>query len=125
MGRILALDYGHVRIGLALSDEDQKFAFEHEIWKRPDFFERLPELIKEKDIAKIILGYPLNMASEPTAKTAEVLRFKKELEEKAKLPVELVDERLSSKMAAKLAGTDKNIDALAAQILLENYLAKK
>jgi len=125
MSRILAIDFGEKRIGLALSDEEQKFAFEFEIWTPEQIMMQLPSLIKEKDISKIILGHPLNMSGQATLKTAEVLDFQKKILELSGLEVELVDERLSSKMAENISGSSKNIDSLAAQIFLENYLNKK
>ncbi len=125
MGRILAIDYGEKRIGLALSDEDQKFSFEYEIWNPQQFEEQISNLVSEKEIVKIIVGLPLNMSGASTQKTEEVMAFKKDLETKVTVPVELIDERLSSKMASTIAGSDKNIDSLAAQIFLENYLNKQ
>lgn len=125
MGRILGVDYGEKRIGLAITDEEQKFSFEHDIWDASEFFEKIEPLIIEYDIEKIVLGYPLNMSGEKTKKTAEVLEFKARLEKQIKIPVELLDERLSSKMAAKIAGSDSGIDSLAAQIFLEIYINKK
>ncbi|TSC65019.1 MAG: Holliday junction resolvase-like protein [Candidatus Doudnabacteria bacterium Gr01-1014_77] len=125
MSRILAIDYGEKRMGLALSDEEQKFAFEFEIWSPEQIFEDLPNLIKEKDVSKIVLGNPLNMSGEATKKTEEVMEFKKKLEALCGLEIELADERLSSKMAENISGHHKNIDSLAAQIFLQNYLNKQ
>ncbi len=125
MSRILAIDYGEKRIGLALSDLEQKFAFEFEIWTPEEIFAKLPDLIKEKEVSKIVLGHPLNLSGQETQKTAEVLEFQKKIAEISGLEVELFDERLSSKMAQNISGSSKNIDSLAAQIFLENYLAKK
>lgn len=125
MGRILGIDYGHVRIGMAVSDEEQKFAFEFEIWSPDDFYKNISSLIETKEISKIVLGLPINMSGESTKKTEEVLEFKNKLEKLVKIPVEVIDERLSSKMAGSIAGTQKNIDALAAQLFLQNYLNKQ
>ncbi len=124
MPRILGIDYGEKRIGLALSDEDQKFSFEFEIWDPEKFSKQIAGLIQEKDIEKIVLGLPINMSGEHTQKTKEVLDFKARLEKLVSVPVELIDERLSSQMASSISGSQKNIDSLAAQIFLENYLNK-
>jgi putative Holliday junction resolvase len=125
MGRILGIDYGEVRIGLAISDEEQKFSFEYEIWSPAVFNEKILFLIAEKEIKKVVLGLPINMSGENTKKTQEVIEFKNKLEKILDVPVETIDERLTSKMAGTIAGTNKNIDALAAQILLQNYLNKQ
>jgi putative Holliday junction resolvase len=71
-----------------------------------------------------VLGWPLNMSGEETEKTREISNFKFQISKKTQLPVEVIDERLTSKMAETIAGTNKNIDSLAAQILLQNYLDK-
>ncbi len=126
MKRILAVDYGEKRIGMAASDPERKFSFELGIWPNDkQFFSKLRELIVEKDADTIVLGYPLNLGGKQTKKTQEVLRFKAELQaEFPKVKIELADERLSSQMAEGIAGTNKNIDGLAAQIFLEAYLKK-
>jgi putative Holliday junction resolvase len=124
MGRLLGIDYGEVRIGLAISDEEQKFSFEFEIWDPGKFEKEIQNLVIKKEITKIILGLPLNMSGESTKKTEEVMEFKKKLEAMVSVPVLLIDERLSSKMASTIAGSEKNIDSLAAQIFLQNYLNK-
>lgn len=124
MGRILAIDYGEKRIGLAISDEEQKFSFELDIWSPREFSENIKALLAERNIERIVLGHPLGMSGQKTAKTAEVEKFKEDLEKTAQIPVELFDERLTSKMAGKISGDQKNIDSLAAQIILENYLSR-
>ncbi|MBU6447599.1 Holliday junction resolvase RuvX, partial [Patescibacteria group bacterium] len=91
MGRILAIDYGEKRIGLAISDEEQKFSFELDIWSPREFSENIRALLAERNIEKIVLGHPLGMSGQKTAKTAEVERFKEELEKMAQVPVELFD----------------------------------
>ncbi len=125
MGRILGIDFGEKRIGLAISDEEQKFAFEYEIWSPEKLQSEIQTLVRDKEIVKIVLGLPLNMSGDDTQKTEEVRTFKEKLESLVTIPVELIDERLTSQMASTIAGTNKNIDALAAQIFLQNYLNKK
>src|SRR5690349_4686522 len=104
MGRILGVDYGEKRIGLALSDEGYQFAFEFAIWPAADFLKKISGLISEKQIEKIVLGYPLNLKGQHTQKTKEVLEFKEKLQKilPADCTVELLDERFSSQMAGKI-----------------------
>ncbi len=125
MAKLLAIDYGEKRIGLATSDEDQQFSFEYDIWPADQFFNKILGLLQEMKIQKIILGYPLNLSGGHSIKTNEVIEFKEKLESVAGVPIELLDERFSSKYAAQMAGTNKNIDALAAQIFLQTYLDLK
>jgi putative Holliday junction resolvase len=123
--RILGIDYGEKRIGLAISDESQTLARELDILSPKEFWQSLNLLILNHSIGLIVLGWPLNMSGEKTKKTEEVESFKLKVENKTGLPVEIIDERLSSQMAQHLPGGNKNIDSLAAQILLQNYLDKQ
>ena len=125
MSKILGIDYGEKRIGLAISDESQTFARELLILSPKEFWLKLPEIIKENEVIKLVLGWPLNMSGEMTQKTKEVESFKFELENKTKLTVEIIDERLTSAFAQNITGSKKDLDSLAAQILLQNYLDKK
>lgn len=128
--RILGIDYGEKRIGIAASDEDEKVAFEVGIVPAENFFQQLPEIISEREIQKIVLGLPLNMSAEETDKTREVRVFADQLKEWLKsyapeILFDFADERLSSQMATSLSGSQKNIDGLAAQVFLQNYLQRQ
>ncbi len=122
--RILGIDYGEKRIGLAISDETGTLARELDIVSPKEFFARIKDVIAEHGVEKIVLGWPLNMSGQETEKTKEVASFKLKVESTAGLPVETIDERLSSVMAGHLPGGGKNVDSLAAQIFLQNYLDK-
>lgn len=124
--KILGIDFGTKRIGLAISDETQTLARELEILSPQEFWEKIEELLVEEDIEKIVLGMPINMSGEVTQKSKEVQEFADELQSRISTPVEMVDERLSSVMAENLSGqmsgSHEQIDSLAAQIFLQNYL---
>ncbi len=138
--KILGVDYGEKRIGLAISDETLTFARELIIVSPKEFWAQIKTIINEHQITQIVLGWPLNMSGEKTRKTEEVEKFRKKLLEKLSakggsasggkveretgLPVEIIDERLSSQMAESISGGKKDLDSLAAQILLQNYLDK-
>lgn len=122
--KILGIDYGEKRIGLAVSDETQTLARELDIWSPEKFWAQIAELIAKEAIVQVVVGLPLNMSGEKTQKSEQVQAFVDELSKLINQPVELTDERLSSVMAAQVAGTDENIDSLAAQIFLQNYLDK-
>jgi putative Holliday junction resolvase len=123
--KILGIDYGEKRIGLAISDESQTLARELDILHPKKFWEQLPKIINEYEIKTIVLGLPLGIAGNDTEKTKEVREFKNRLTEKLNLPVEFIDERFSSAMAKNLPGGKRDIDSLAAQIFLQNYLDKQ
>ena len=134
--KTLGIDYGEKRIGLAISDESQTFARELVILSPKEFWESLNLLILNNSISIIVLGWPLNMSGEETEKTLEVKDFKEKLEKLTeisagggsasggKVDIKITDERLSGQMAEHLPGGKKNVDSLAAQILLQNYLDK-
>ncbi len=122
--KILGIDYGEKRIGLAVSDETLTLARELAILSPKEFWDSIQSVINENEIEKIVLGWPLNMSGEETEKTREVSSFKLHVSDKTGLPIEIIDERLSSQMAEHLPGGKQNIDSLAAQILLQNYLDK-
>lgn len=122
--RVAGIDYGSKRIGLAISDESQTLAREYGIYSPKEFWQNIEQLIKQEGIERIVLGLPLNMSGENTDKTQEVQAFYDQLQQRLSIPVEFMDERLSSVMAGNLPGGSKNIDSLAAQIILQNYLDK-
>ena len=122
--RILGIDYGTKRIGLAVSDESQTLARELAILSPHDFWKKVNDLIGSESIERIVIGLPLNMTGEQTEKTREVESFSERLQQEVSVPTEFMDERLSSVMAENLPGGSKNVDSLAAQIILQNYLDK-
>ncbi len=122
--KILGIDYGEKRIGLAISDESQTLARELTILSPKEFWEQVNKLVSDQRISLIVLGWPLNMSGKETKKTEEVKSFKLKVESETGLPVEIMDERLSSQMAQNIIGENKNLDSLAAQIILQNYLDK-
>jgi putative Holliday junction resolvase len=122
--KILGIDYGEKRIGLAISDESLTLARELDILSPKEFWDQIHQLVQEHQISTIVIGWPLNMSGEETKKTLEVKDFKEKLEKLIEIKVEIMDERLSSQMAEKISGRKTDLDSLAAQILLQNYLDK-
>ena len=131
--RILAIDYGKKRMGLALSDPLLTFAYAFKTLPNdPKFFGELASIIEEKEVAKIILGLPLKESGESYGLTEEVKKFKQTLEKKYGLEVILKDERYSSSVAKdmiiesvtkKKKRKDKGaLDRSAAAVILQDYL---
>lgn len=123
--KVLGVDYGEKRIGLAVSDETQTFARELKILSPKEFWAEIHKIISENEVSKIVIGWPLNMSGEMTEKTREVESTKLKVESVTGLQVDTIDERLSSAMAQNISGSKNNLDSLAAQILLQNYLDKQ
>jgi putative Holliday junction resolvase len=131
--RILALDHGTKRIGVAVSDETKTIAQPLEyILAEPfaDFLERLKKILAEKEIDLIILGLPRNMDGSYGPAAQKVETFAAALKTVITIPIKLLDERLTSKMANRIliqgnVRRDKRkekVDKMAAAILLQSYL---
>lgn len=132
-GRILAIDYGEVRMGLAISDPLRIFAFPLtviDLKKNVDFIKTIQDIIKEKKVKRIIIGYPLKMDGSEGIQTEKVKGFVEELKRKINIDIEMVDERLTTTVAQRALtdigiGQKKQrgiIDKIAAAKLLETYL---
>jgi len=133
IGKIAGIDYGTVRIGIAISDADRILASPYETYirkspeKDTEYFRRL---VSEERITRFVLGLPLHLSGDLSEKAKEVLQFGQFLTKITDIPVDYMDERYTSVEAERLlrvAGlTDKKRkarrDKLAAQILLSAYL---
>ena len=120
--KILGIDYGTKRVGLAISDETQTLARELNILSPKEFWWGIKDLIETEAIERIVIGLPLNMSGGSTLSTEAAQKFSDELQERfPEIPLEFMDERLSSVMAESM-GRKKDVDSLAAQIILQNYL---
>jgi len=124
---ILAVDYGTRFIGLALADDKVMISTPYKILKNEgeSLFAELQKVIEQEKIGKIIIGRPLAFSGRETQQTGKTNLFIEKVREKTKLPVVVVDERLTSKMADKLlAGEKGGNHAVAASIILQDYLER-
>ena len=131
--RILGIDYGHKRLGLALSDEGETLASPLPVYQRRDTKEDhafLAQLVEEKEVGQIVVGLPRNMDGSLGEMAKEVLTFVETLKKKTHLPIDTFDERLSSAEAervliqANLSRKRRKTlrDSLAAVLILQGYL---
>jgi putative holliday junction resolvase len=131
--RILALDHGSKRIGVAVSDETKTIAQPLEyILAEPfaDFLARLKKILGGKEIDLILIGLPRNMDGSYGPASQKVETFAAALKTAITIPIKLWDERLTSKMANRIliqgnVRRDKRkekVDKMAAAILLQSYL---
>ncbi|MBN2858521.1 MAG: Holliday junction resolvase RuvX [Candidatus Delongbacteria bacterium] len=132
MGRYLAIDFGDVRIGIALTDPLKIISSAYKTLKNTGLENVLAELkgiIEKEEIELIILGHPLGLDGNKTRKTLQVEQFSEKLKELG-IPVILYDESFSTVRAhriihdmGKKTGNNKEmIDMLAAQVILEDYM---
>ena len=135
LGRVLAIDYGERRIGLAVSDPTRTIAspagfVTRRAGKRPPVAALVRQAVS-LDATALVLGLPLDDAGNETARSEEVRRVGAELERRTGLPVTLVDERYTTAaalraihtMGGSTRGRRGDVDALAATILLQHALA--
>jgi len=140
--RILGVDYGTKRIGLAISDENKRLAFPKEILLNDlNTFKALHEIIKEDDISEIVVGESVDFSGKLNVLSARIEVFILELKEEFKLPVHKQKEFLTSVEARKGVDGKKDsnrssahsklkqkksgrIDASAAALILQRYLDK-
>lgn len=132
--QILAIDYGHKHIGIAISDESNTIAIPCPVLSRtPQLHQHIIELCQQHQVGMVVVGMPLNQHGTYGHSAKQVLQFVETLKSKLELPITLVDERFSTSFANRLLismDTSRNrrkekIDSLAAACLLESYLLSK
>jgi putative Holliday junction resolvase len=124
-GRVLALDHGSARCGCAVSDPSGTLATPLGAIERPDEepgMEALLALTAEREVDRIVVGLPLTLAGEEGAQARAARAFADALRERVDVPVEMHDERLTTRMAER-SGGDGDPDSRAAAHLLESWLA--
>jgi putative pre-16S rRNA nuclease len=133
MKRIMGIDYGTARIGVALSDELQMLAHPAEtivVARTPDPAGRIAALAREKDVARIVVGLPRHMNGSVGTSAQEANNFAEEIRPLVSCEVRTWDERLSTVAAHRAlreAGKSSRqtrgyVDQVAAQMLLQGYL---
>lgn len=131
--RVLGLDYGSKTCGVAISDKSGLIAsplktIRYE--KMEDLINELEEIIVSNKVEKIVLGNPLNLDGSVSSRSEETFKFKELLENKFKLEIELIDERLTTVIVNNMLienntrrkDRKKVVDKLAASLILESYL---
>jgi putative holliday junction resolvase len=139
VARVLGIDFGERRVGLALSDPSATIAqplptIVRRAGKRPPIAAIL-EIIQKHDVERAVVGLPLNLAGDETGWTAQVRDFAKKLSERAGIPIDFLDERLTSvqaERAVRSSGLKRSereqkgrVDAAAAVLLLQAFLDRQ
>jgi putative Holliday junction resolvase len=133
MGRVLAIDYGKKRTGLAVTDPLKIIATALETVLTIDLLKYLADYMQKEEVEQIVLGLPVNLNSQDTDITADVRKFADILRSHFPvIPVHFYDERFTSKMALQSmidSGTKKkdrrekgNLDKISAVIILQSFL---
>jgi putative Holliday junction resolvase len=133
VGRILSLDYGQRRIGVAVSDPLGVTAQPFDTWEGLEFgqvVEKIGSLVHQIGIEKIIIGLPLTLKGEKGQSVKRVEHFAMELRRSISIPVTLWDERFTSIQAKRIlhqaeekpSRRKRKVDLIASVLLLQNYL---
>jgi putative holliday junction resolvase len=123
--RVLALDYGSARCGCAVSDPTGVLATPIEPVRAPGSrrgLAALRALVGELSADRVVVGLPLSLSGRDSAQTVETREFAARLQGELPVPVELYDERLTTRLAARTGGRASE-DSRAAAHLLESWLA--
>lgn len=132
MGRILAVDYGTVRIGLAISDPLKVIARPLRVLRadRSDPVEEIRKIVEEMDVERVIVGHPLPLSGGKSAMTRQAEAFYEKLKAALPVPVELFDETFTTALAERTLRAQgrkpsrerDRLDMIAAAHLLQLYL---
>jgi putative Holliday junction resolvase len=126
VARVVALDYGSARCGVAVSDPTGTLATPLEPVLRPATrrgLQRLVALVAELEAERVVVGLPVSLSGGDSAQTAETRAFAERLQAALTIPVELYDERFTTRLAER-AGGDAALDSRAAAVLLEEWLSQ-
>jgi putative Holliday junction resolvase len=124
--RVLALDHGAARCGVAVSDPTGTLARPVGVVARPDSrrgIERIAALVREHRAERVVVGLPLSLRGGDSKQTTAARAFAARLGERLDVPVELYDERFTTTLAQRAPGAAAE-DARAAAVLLEGWLAR-
>ena len=125
--RVLALDYGRARCGCAVSDPTGVLASPIEAVRAPMTrrgLARLRTLVRELEVGTVVVGLPVSLSGRDSAQTTETREFAERLAGELPVPVELYDERFTTRLAERVGGKAEE-DSRAAAHLLEGWLASQ
>ena len=129
-GRALGLDFGHKRVGVAISDELWIAAHALTVLPRGEAPARVADLVQEYGVTQIVIGLPTTLSGQEGRSAIAARQFGDEIEEATGLAITWVDERFTSKDAERVmleAGTRRrvrrtNLDRVAAAVILQSFL---
>lgn len=125
--KYLGIDYGMKRTGVAVTNTEGTMAVLKETIEADGqmaVIDRIKEIVEEDAIESVVVGVPRNMQNEDTEMTEHVERFIEKLRNHVTIPVQSIDERLTTEMAKTLLRgvSNEKRDSVAAQILLQNFI---
>lgn len=133
--KIMSIDYGDVRTGIAFCDKNETLAYPYTVIKesyQPKLIQRIIDVVSDEKPEKIIIGLPKNMNGTYGYRCDECKSLGNELTKSIDLPIEYQDERLTTVMAHNVLSANNvkgkkrkdNVDAVSAVMILQSYLDK-
>ena len=124
--RKMGIDYGHKKVGIALSDEGGLMAFPHDVWPNDsELLKKIGSLVEEKDVAEIVIGHSLSKTGEANKIHTQAEALITDLTLHLGLPVHLEPEQYTTQQAIRFQGRNDKTDAAAAAIILDSYITRK
>lgn len=121
----MGIDFGSKKIGVALSDESGSMAFPHGVLPNDgNLFKTVVRLIKEKNVAEVVIGHSLDKEGNANKIHSAVEAFMLDLTLELGLPVHLEPEQYSTQQAIRIQGKTSKTDAAAAAIILDSFLTR-
>ncbi|MFA5736639.1 MAG: Holliday junction resolvase RuvX [Candidatus Paceibacterota bacterium] len=124
--RLLGIDYGHKKVGLAISDESGRFAFPLAVViNDKSLLKKIKKICEQEKIEIIIIGESLDLSGQPNPIMTKIRKFADELKQETKLPFKYEREFYTSWEAKRIideSQTDKMTDARAAALILKSYI---
>ncbi len=123
--RLLGIDYGTKRVGIALSDESGTLAFPHVVLKNsPELLKEIESIIAEKKISAVVIGHSLDKNQQPNKVQAAIEELIADLTLAVGLPIHLQPEQFSTQAALQIQGRTDMTDAAAAALILDSFITK-
>ena len=124
--RLMGIDYGTKKVGIAFTDEGANMAFPHTVVPNtPKLLDVIMGLITEKQVKAVVIGHSLNKDGKPNAVHAAVEALMLDITLQTGLPVHLEPEQFTTQAALQLQGRTAATDASAAALILDGYLTRK
>ncbi|MCD5381597.1 MAG: Holliday junction resolvase RuvX [Candidatus Pacebacteria bacterium] len=121
----MGIDYGSVKIGVALTDDGGAMAFPHEVVpNNENFLQYIEKLVSERNVEEIVIGHSLNNQGEPNKIHSAVEGFITDVTLSLGIPIHLEPEQYSTQQASQIQGRSTQTDAAAAALILDSFITK-
>jgi putative holliday junction resolvase len=126
MKKLLGIDYGEKRVGVAISNEERKMAFPRYVLQNDDkLLEKIAKVCTDEGIEEVVIGRSLDYKNQPNHIMEEIEEFGKTLEKKMGFKVYYENEFLTSAEARRIQGGTDMLDASAAALILRSFIEKE